>query len=116
MPASYSTEQPPILVSIQPVELCPRGATLSLGRPTMEPGNLHSALTFPSSADSWPLKSRHPFVPAAQQLINFSDNNSIRETQWADHQWNAKWADNRTRLGILVPDAGTHPPGMTLPR
>jgi len=111
--ASYTTKQHPILASIQPAELRPRGATLSLGRPTMESGHLHSALTHPSSADSWRLKSRHPFVPAAQQLINFSVNNSIRETQWADHQWNAKWADNPTRLRILIPDTGTHPPGMT---
>ena len=28
----------------------------------------------------------------------------------------AEWADNPTRLRILIPDTGTHPPGMTLPR
>ena len=56
------------------------------------------------------LKSRHPFVPAAQQLISLSDNNNIRAAQWADHQWNAKWADNPTRLRIFISDTGTHPP------
>ena len=38
---------------------------------------LHSELTRPSSAVARRLKSRHPFVLAAQQLISFSDNNSI---------------------------------------
>jgi len=28
--------------------------------------------------------------------------------QWADHQWNAEWADNPTRLCTLIPDTGTH--------
>ena len=38
----------------------------------MEPGHLlHSALTRPSNVDARRLKSRHPFVPAAQQLISF---------------------------------------------
>ena len=83
----------------------------------MEPGHLlHSALTRPSSAAARRLKSRHPFVSVAQQLISISDNNNIRAAQWADHQWNAEWADNPTILRILIPDTGTHPPGITLPR
>ena len=40
----------------------------------------------------------------------------IRAAQWADHEWNAEWADNPTRLRTLIPDTGTHPPGMALPR
>jgi len=55
------------------------------------------------------LKSRHPFVPAAQQLIS-SDNNNIRAAHWADHQWNAEWADSPTTLRIFIPDTGTHSP------
>ena len=52
----------------------------------MEPGHLlHSALTRPSSANARRLKSRHPFVPAAQQLISSSDDNSIRAALWADY-------------------------------
>jgi len=87
----------------------------SQARRAMEPGHLlHSALTRPSSANARRLKSRHPFVPAAQHLISSSDN--IRAAQWADHQWNAGWADSPTRLRIFIPDTGTHPPGMTLPR
>ena len=60
----------PILAGIQPAELRRTGATLSLGRRAMEPGHLlHSALTRPSSAVARRLKSRHPFVPAIQQLL-----------------------------------------------
>ena len=83
----------------------------------MEPGHLlHSALTRPPSAVARRLKSRHPFVPAALQLISFSDNNNIRAAQWADHQWNAEWADNPARLRTVIPDIDTHPFEMTLPR
>jgi len=107
----------PILAGIQPVELHRRGATLSLGRRAMEPGHLlHSALKRPSGVAAQRLKSRHPFVPATQQLISFSDNNNIHVAQWADHQRNAEWADNPTRLRTSIPDTSTHPPGMTLPR
>jgi len=68
----------PILASIQPAGLRRSGATLSLGRRAIEPGHrLHSVLTCPSSAVARRLKSRHPFVTTAQQLISFSDNNNI---------------------------------------
>ena len=61
----------PILAGIQPAKLRRNGATLCLARRAMEPGHLlHSALTRPSSADAWRLKSRHSFVAAAQQLIS----------------------------------------------
>jgi len=60
----------PVLAGIQLAELRHKGATLSLARRAMEPGHLlHSALTCPSSANARRFKSRHPFVPAAQQLI-----------------------------------------------
>jgi len=69
-----SADNLPILASIQPAELRRIGATLSLARRAMEPGHLlHSALTRPSTAAARRLKSRHPFVPAAQHLIS-SDN------------------------------------------
>jgi len=59
----------PIVAGIQPAELRGNAATLSLARRAMEPGHLlHSALTCPWSANARRLKSRHPFVPAAQQL------------------------------------------------
>jgi len=66
----------------------------------MEPGHLlHSALSCPSS--------RHPSVPAAQQLIILSHNNIVRAAHWADHRWNAELLDNPTKLHIFIPDTGT---------
>jgi len=65
-----------ILASIQPAELCHKGATLSLACHAMEPGHLlHSVLICPLSANAWRLKSRHPFVPATHEFIISSDNN-----------------------------------------
>jgi len=105
------------LVGIQPAELRHKGATLSLERRAMEPGHLfHSALTCPPSANARHLKSRHPFVPSAQQLISSSDNNNICAAHWADHRWNAEWLDNFTRLHTFIPDTSTHPPRITLSR
>ena len=99
----------PILAGIHPAELNRDGATLSPARRAMEPGHLlHSALSCPSSADAQHLKSRHPFVAAAQQLISSSDNNTCA-AHWADQRWNAEWADNPTRLRIFIPNTGTHP-------
>ena len=108
----------PILAGIQPAELRHIGATLFLARRAMEPGDLlHSTLTRPSGATARRLISRHPFVPAAQQLISSSDNSNIRVARWADHQWNAEWLlDNRTRLRIFIPDTGTPTPGAPRPR
>jgi len=103
-----------ILAGIQPAELRRSGATLSLGRRAMEPGHLlHSAIT-PSSAVARRLKSTLSFVPAEQQLISFSDN--LCAAQWADHQWNAEWTDNSTRLSTLIPDTGTPTPRNNTPK
>ena len=111
------TDNLPTLTGIQPAELCRSGATLSLAHRAMEPGHLlHSALTRPPSTNARHLKSRHPFVPAAQHLIILSDNNNIRATEWADYQWNAEWTDSPRRLHIFIPNIGIHPLGMTLPR
>jgi len=97
-------------LGIQSAELRRSGTTLSPASRAMEPGHLlHSALTCPLSANARRLKSRHPLVPAAQQLINLSDNNNICAAQWADHQWNVEWVDNPKRLRTFIPDTGTHP-------
>ena len=104
----------PILAGIQPAKVRCSGATLLLGCCAMEPGHLlHSALTCPSSENTWRLKLRHPFVPAAQHLISSSDNN-MRVVQWR--------ITNGMRSGRATPqDSYFHPrhrqpPGMTLPR
>jgi len=117
MPASYTSGQPSN-PRRHPTCWAPlqRSHTF-LGRRALEPGHLlRSVLTCPTTADARHLKSRHPFVPAAQQLTSLSDNNNTRAAQWADHQWNGEWADNPTRFRILIPDTGTYQPGMALSR
>jgi len=53
--------------------------------------------------------------PPHIKLISSSDNN-ISAGLLADHRWNAEWLENTTRLRNVIPNTGTHPPGMTLPR
>jgi len=107
----------PTLADIQLAELRRNGATLSPARRAMETEYLlHAVLTCPPSANARHLKSRHPFPPAAQKLIISSDKNSIRAVHRADHQWNAEWLDNPTRLRTFIPDTGTYSPATSLPK
>jgi len=106
-----------MLTGIQLAELRRSGARLSLAHRILEPGHvLHSVLTCPSSSNAQRLKTRHPFAPAAQQLISLYDNNSIFSAHWADQKWNTEWVDNLTRLHTFILDTGTHTLGLTLPR
>jgi len=110
MPLSYTSGQssyPRGVAGIQLAELRRKGATLCLARRAMEPSAPLKAHC-PSSESARHLKSRRPFVPAAQQLISSSDNNYRSAALWADHRWKAKWLGN-TRLRTLIPDIGTHP-------
>ena len=81
MPASYTSIQPSYPrrhPTFWASELHRSGATLPLARRAMEPGHLvHSSLISPSSAKALRLEWRHTFVPAAQQLISWPDNNNI---------------------------------------
>ena len=104
-----------ILASIQLAELRRNGATLSLACCAMEPEHLlHSMVTCPLSANTWRLKSKHPFVPIAQQLICSSDKN-MHVVLWADHQWNAGVGGQPHKTLHFHP-RHQHPPRMTLPR
>ena len=98
-----------ILAGIQPAELRRKGATLCLARRAVEPGHLlHSALTCSPGGNGRHLKSSHPFIPPAQQLISSSDDYNRRAACWADRRWNAEWMGNTTRLRTFIPDIGTH--------
>ena len=43
-------------------------------------------------------------------------NNNRSAALWADHRWHEEWLHNTARLRTFIPDTGTHPPGMALPR
>jgi len=69
----------------------------------MEPRHLlPSALTRPSSANARRLKSGHPFVPAAKQLISLSDNNNIRAALWVDHDGMRRRSGCTTLRGFVL--------------
>ena len=108
----------PILAGIQPAELRRNRATLSLGSCAMEPGHLlHSAFTRPSmQMHGASNRDTHLYMPHNNSSVYLTTTTDIRKAQWTDHQWNAGWAVNPTRLRIFIPDTGTHSPGMTLPR
>ena len=109
MPASYTSGQPSNPCSIQLAKLHCSGTTLSLARCAMEPRHLlHLALTCPSSANAWRLKSRHPFVLAAQQLISLSDN-TMCAVHWANHQWNVETTPQDSAFSSLAPTRSEWP-------
>ena len=88
-------------------------------RYAMKPGHLlHPVLTM-----HW--VGRHSIWNQVTHLHSSHNNSSahlvttyVRHT---DHQWNAEWLDNTTRLCTFIPDTGTHlewsfrkPPGFSL--
>ena len=106
------TDNLPILTGVQPAEIRRKVATLSLTRRAMEPGHLfHSALTYPPGANARRLKSRHPFMLAAQQLISLSDNNNIRAVHRVNHQRKVRSGWTTSRDSIL----SSSTPAPTLP-
>jgi len=66
----------------------------------------------------WELKSRHPFVPAALELLEDLDKSNTNAALWADHKWNRVQVEFKyiSHLHTFIPSAGPLPPGMNLPR
>ena len=59
---------------------------------------LHLKLTRFSTGTQRRLKSRHPFVPAREDLLKTGNDFIINPPQWLDHAWNKEWKDNITKL------------------
>jgi len=106
-----------VLAGITPTKLCRKRATLSLARRTMDPEHfLHDRLLFIPTAQQRELKSRHPFVPSALELLKDLDKSNVIAAFWSDHKWNTEWQKNTSRLHRFIPYPGLSPPGMTLHR
>ena len=112
------TDYLPILAGIQPAKLRRRGATLSLAnRATLNPDHiLHEQLVGKQNAHQGRLKSRRPFVPAAQKLLDSLTESDIRATQWMDYVWNIEFLKSASRLHAFIPRAISKSLGMGLPR
>ena len=107
----------PILAGIQPAGLRRKGATARLACRAVEHNNhlLHDRLAVTAEPPRR-LKSRHPFVPAAQDLMQQCSDHNISAAGWADYMWRAEWEANTSKLRDLIPVPGTSPLGMDLPR
>ena len=112
------TDHLPVLSGIQLAELCRMGATLSLAhRGSLDPDHiLYGLLSESSGTQQVRLKSRHPFVPAAWNLLDNLARLGIRASEWTNHKWNMEYCVNASRLCAFVPGTGARPVGMGLPR
>ena len=111
------TDHLPVLSGIQPAELRRLEATLSLAyRGSLDPNHiLYGLLSGSSDTRQVRLRSRHPFVPAARNLLNNLARLGIRASERTNHKWNAEYCENASRLGAFVPGTGARPVGMGLP-
>ena len=62
------------------------------------------------------LRSRRPFVPAAQNRLDNLAKLGIRASEWTNHKWKTEYYENAFRLHAFVPGIGARPVGMCLPR
>ena len=111
------TDHLPVLSGIQPAELRRLRATLTLAyRGSLDPDHiLHGVLSGSSDTRQVRLRSRHPFVPAAQNLLDNLARLGIRASEWTNHKWNTEYCENASRLHAFVPRTNARPVGMGLP-
>ena len=107
----------PVLSGIQPAELHRMGATLSLAyRGSLDPDHiLYGLLSGSSDTHQVRLRSRCPFVPAVQNLLDNFAKLGICASEWTNHKWNAEYCENASRLRAFVPETSARPVGMGLP-
>ena len=106
-----------VLLGITPTELRRKRATLSLACRAQEPGHLlHDRLTSHFYGGHRQLKSRHPFVPAALELLRDANELGTSAARWADHRWSIDWREGTSRLHSLFDDVNALPPEIKLPR
>ena len=94
------------------------GATLSLAyRGFLDSDTiLYGLLSGSSDTRQVRLRSRHPFVAAARNLLDNLARLGIRASEWTNHKWKTEYCENASRLRAFVPGTGARPVGMGLPR
>ena len=106
-----------VLSGITPTELRKKKATLSLAGRAQQPGHLlHDRLTSHPYEGHRQLKSRHPIVPAAQELLRDASELGTSAARWADHSWSIGWRVGTSRLHSFFDDLDALLPEMRLPR
>ena len=100
-----STDNLLVVASIQPAGLRREGETLALSRPALESQHLLLPKLTPSFIGTQRrLKSTHPCVLAAQDLLKTSNDFNISVAHQLDHPWNKEWKDNIARVHIYITD------------
>ena len=94
------------------------GATLSLAHGgSLDPDYiLHGLLSGSSDNRQVRLRSRRPFVPGAQNLLDNLARLGIRASVSTNHKWKTEYCENASRLRAFVPRTGARPVGMGLPQ
>ena len=112
------TDHLPVLSGIHPAELRRLGATLSLAhRGSLDPDHImYGLLSGSSDTRQVRLRSRRPFVPAAQNLLDKLARHGIRASEWQNHKWKTDYCENASSFCAFVPETGARPVGMGLPR
>ena len=112
------TDHLPVLSGIQPAELRRLGTTLSLAYyGSLDPDHiLYGLLSGSSNTRQVRLRSRRPFVPGAQNLLDNLARLGIRASEWTNHKWKTEYCENASRLRAFVAGSGARPVGMVLPR
>ena len=93
------------------LKLCKRKALYRLNH---SPGFMEASAIRASRRSN--LKSRRPFVPAAQKLPDSLTESDTRAAQWMDYVWNMEYLKSASRLHAFIPRASPKPFGMGLPR
>ena len=108
----------PVLSGIQPAELCRMGATFSLAYcGSLDPDHiLYGLLSGSSDTRQVRLRSRRPFVPGVQNLLDNLARLGIRTSEWTNHKWKTEYCENASRLRAFEPETGARPVGMGLPQ
>ena len=112
------TDHLPILSGIQPAELCRMGATLSLAHcGFLDPDHiLYGLLSGSSDTHQVRLRSKCPFVSAAQNFLDNFARLGICASEWTNHKWKTEYCENAFRLHAFVPRTGARPVGIGLPQ
>ena len=77
---------------------------------------LHGLLSGSSDTGQVRLRSRHPFVPGAWNLLDNLARLGIRASEWTNHKWKTEYCENASRLCAFVPKTSARPVGIGLPR
>ena len=110
------TDNLTVLSDIHPAELRHQGAILSLANcSSLDPGHiLHGQLTEPQAASKERLKSRHPFAPAARNLLHNLSELGIRAAQWSNLTSDTEYSKSMSALGVYIARVSTRSIGMSL--